>query len=130
MKIIASLRDPVERCISAYFNKAADGTLFRHMQRHLYEQGPRGVEKRSDSEVLALYQLTPYKLRQFHGERDKKRPLVPSLMQVISELNATMAKCPVHAWHYTLAEKPHSNPSPPACYVSPFVLHGYYGAYF
>ena len=139
MKVIVSLRDPVERALSAYFNKASDGTIHRHMQRLLYRK--HVVDKRFDAEVLeevrflrlsgrhsevTCYDSNEQKIEIDSTMKIRLRPCVPSILEVIEEMNETLALCPDHALHYTMAEKP-STLHDDDCYMPPFVLHGYYG---
>ncbi len=157
MKVIVSLRDPVERCVSAYFNKAADGTVHRHMQRRLFRVVGGKVDTRSDAEVLADDSMRRHLQRQQQQQEEEQqkvqeeqeerarrlannmtvatttvdattvgdaakekenqkrggssaeRPLVPTLLEVIAEMNATLFRCPDRSWHYTLAEVPTSS---------------------
>jgi hypothetical protein len=52
---------------------------------------------------------------------------VPTIRDLASRVNITMELCPDYVNHYTLAERPPT--SNKACYVNPFVLHGYYAKY-
>ena len=143
MKIIVSLRDPVERAISAYYNKLADGTIHRHMLRHLYKTQGIFVDKRSDDEVLESTRLLHIENRSseatcignseyepnYRTAVDKKKllPCVPTLIDVIEQMKETLAICPNHAQHFTLAERPLKLNLEGKCYMPPFILHGYYG---
>jgi len=118
MKIIVSLRDPVDRFVSAYKNKVADGTVHKHLDESLYHGK---VDSRLD-DAVGSYR-------------------VPSISDLARRVNSTLQGCPDYAMHYTLAEKPpggvvsKGRVSSPlatlrrACYVNPFVLHGYYAKY-
>ena len=53
MKILVSLRDPLERCLSAYANKRADGTVHRHLLKNLHRAW--SVDRRKDGEVEASF---------------------------------------------------------------------------
>jgi len=50
MKVIVSLREPINRCVSAYENKVADKTVHKHLDEHLYHGH---VDKRKDDQVLS-----------------------------------------------------------------------------
>jgi hypothetical protein len=100
--VIVSLREPVNRCASAFANKIADKTVRKHLDEHLYHGR---VDKRKDDEVA--------------GYR------VPSLRDLAVRVNRTLAVCPDYSWHHTLAERPPRVAHPSGdCYVNPFVLHG------
>ena len=171
MKVIVSLRDPVERAISAYANKVADGAVHRHLLRDLYVR--RRVDKRDDATIAFASRV---RLRKAELERNASSTTVmiwqagaaaeaarsstgdnndtttatnlerqmtqkiaavpepwtvPTIQQLVMEdLNATLRACPDQAKHYTMAEVPAPrNDGGPACYVNPFVLHGYYAKY-
>lgn len=49
----------------------------------------------------------------------------PSFDRLVLDVNWTLHLCPFHNRHYTMRE---AN-GPMACYVNPFVLHGYYAKY-
>mmetsp|Transcript_22175 Transcript_22175/g.28933 ORF Transcript_22175/g.28933 Transcript_22175/m.28933 type:complete len:331 (+) Transcript_22175:197-1189(+) len=115
MKIIVSLRDPIERFVSAYKNKLADKTIHKHVDKTLYHGR---VDKRKDFEI-----------------KDYK---VPTMAMLVSEMSNNLKLCPNYEKHYTLAEKVstisssstnHSSSILKECYVNPFILHGYYSKY-
>ena len=103
MKIIVSLRDPVERAISAYYNKLADGTIHRHMLRLLYKTQGIFVDKRSDDEVLESTRLLHILNKSSEAtcigdsehepnyrtavDKEKLLPCVPTLIDVIEQMN-------------------------------------------
>ena len=95
-KVIVSLRDPLERAVSAYQNKVRDRTVHRHLDERLYHGH---ADARRDDEVPGY--------------------VVPSLEDLAERVSATMAACPAHAMHHTLAERPpgmgaHASGSPRA----------------
>jgi len=67
MKIIVSLREPIDRMVSAYKNKVADGTVKRHLDEQLYHGT---LDKRKDSEF--------------------KKYKVPSIRELAIRVNATL----------------------------------------
>jgi hypothetical protein len=105
MKLIVMLRQPIDRMVSAYTNKLADSTMHKHLDEHLF----RGtVDNRLDDS-----------LRNYRA---------PSIRDLAIRINTTLFRCPDFSMHYTLAERP-GKMSGRACYVNPFVLHGYYAKY-
>ena len=102
--LIVSLRNPIERAISAYKNKVADKTVHKMLNKHLHD---KGLDPRFDNDIEGWN--------------------VPTFNELTRQASRTLQKCPSHATHYTLAEAP--NPADVECYVNPFVLHGYYAKY-
>jgi len=107
MKVIVSLRDPIERFASAYKNKVADGTMHRHMDQRLF--ATKKKDTRKDHEVPDFE--------------------VPSLSALVTQASEALQQCPDQGRHYTLSERPVTWRDGKSCYVNPFVLHGHYAKY-
>jgi len=134
-KYVVSLRDPVDRAVSAYENKVADGTSRKNLRSQMrVDVRGLGYDKRTDAEAGFV---------------------PPPFAELARRAGVALQRCP-QRWHYTMNELPPlkgacrdglgfkegaeaasagaatgavTDYCRVACYVNPFVLHGAYARY-